>query len=89
MCITEYNEARTMELFRMEGRNEGLEEGLEKGLEKGRDETSVSAIRNLMTKLHLTAEKAMEILEIPEENHRKYSLMLKEAETAKPCDEES
>ena len=44
MCITEYDEARTMALFKEEGREEGLEEGLEKGreegLEKGREEAN-------------------------------------------------
>ncbi len=29
MCLTEYNEAEAMELFREEGRQEGLEEGLD------------------------------------------------------------
>lgn len=27
MCITEYNEAETMKMFREEGRKEGIEEG--------------------------------------------------------------
>ncbi len=30
MCITEYNEAETMKMFREEGRKEGIEEGEEK-----------------------------------------------------------
>ena len=29
-CITEYNEAETMKMFREEGRKEGIEEGEEK-----------------------------------------------------------
>lgn len=28
MCLTEYNEKETMEMFREEGRQEGLQEGL-------------------------------------------------------------
>lgn len=31
MCITEYNEAETMEQFREEGREEGRKEGQEEG----------------------------------------------------------
>ena len=36
-CMTEYDEARTMALFKEEGR----EEGLEKGREEGREEADV------------------------------------------------
>ena len=35
MLLTEYNEARQMELFREEGREEGLKEGLKKGHREG------------------------------------------------------
>jgi flagellar biosynthesis/type III secretory pathway protein FliH len=38
MLLTEYNEARQMELFREEGREEGLKEGLKKGLREGHRE---------------------------------------------------
>ena len=34
MCLTEYDEAETMELFKQEGREEGLKEGLKEGLEE-------------------------------------------------------
>ena len=34
-CITEYNEAETMELFKEEGREEGLEQGRKEGREAG------------------------------------------------------
>ena len=34
MCITEYNEAETMQMFREEGREEGLEQGLEQGADQ-------------------------------------------------------
>lgn len=34
MCITEYNEAETMKMFREEGREEGRKEGIEEGEEK-------------------------------------------------------
>ena len=35
MLLTEYNEARQMELFREEGREEGLKEGHREGLREG------------------------------------------------------
>ena len=118
MCITEYDEARTMELFkeegreegraegraegekkgreegRAEGRAEGREEGEKKGREegekkgreegekKGRDEEKVSNLRNLMERLKMTAEAAMDALAVPQEEQQKYALLLKEAEAA-------
>ena len=38
MCITEYDEKRTMEMFREEGRVEGREEGRIEGRVEGREE---------------------------------------------------
>jgi predicted transposase YdaD len=35
MCLTEYNEAETMQMFREEGREEGFAEGRAEGLEEG------------------------------------------------------
>ena len=35
MCITEYNEAETMQMFREEGREEGIKQGIEQGIERG------------------------------------------------------
>ena len=74
MCITEYDEARTMELFKEEGRVEGREEG--------REETQVSNIRALMQRLKLSAEAAMDALAVPPEEQEKYALLLKETEAA-------
>ena len=66
MCITEYNEARTMELFK----------------EEWREETQVSDIRMLMQPLKLSAEAAMDALAVPQEEQKRYALLLKEAEAA-------
>ena len=38
MCITEYNEAETMQMIREEGREEGRKEGRKEGREEGREE---------------------------------------------------
>ena len=35
MCITEYNEAETMQMIREEGREEGRKEGREEGRKEG------------------------------------------------------
>ena len=89
MCLTEYDEARTMELFKEEGREEGRKEGLEEGRVEGKDEASIFYIRNLMAKMKMTAEKAMEFLEIPPEEHEKYALMLKETDSSQSYDAQS
>ncbi len=38
MCITEYNEAETMKMFREEGREEGRQEGRQEGRKVGKEE---------------------------------------------------
>lgn len=53
MCLTEYNEAETMEMLREEGRQEG------------RQESRLLDIRNLMDSTGWTAEKVMDLLKIP------------------------
>ena len=78
MCITEYDEARTMELFKEEGRIEGREEGRT----EGREEEKISNIRTLMQRLKLSAEAAMDALAVPPEEQQKYALLLKETEAA-------
>ena len=46
MLLTEYDEAKTMELFKEEGREEGRAEGREQGLTLG-----IARLAQLMTKL--------------------------------------
>ena len=60
MCITEYNEAETMQMFKEEGREEGIAEGM------------LLSIRNLMKNINCTPEKAMEMLDIPKNDYGKY-----------------
>ncbi|MCR5221856.1 MAG: hypothetical protein K6D90_03250 [Lachnospiraceae bacterium] len=35
MCLTEYNEAETMEMFKEEGIEEGIKEGIKQGIKQG------------------------------------------------------
>jgi len=53
MCITEYNEAETMEQFREEGRKEGKVEGREEGREEGQairaEENAITMLRDNLT----------------------------------------
>lgn len=68
MLLTEYNEAEAMELFREEGREQGREEGRE----QGRAEAVAASIRSLMGSLGCTAERAMELLSVPESERPRY-----------------
>ena len=46
------------------GRKEGLEEGRKEGLEEGKIRKGIRDAANIVTKLHCTIEKAMEIIEL-------------------------
>ena len=65
MCLTEYNEAETMEMLRQEGMQEGIQKGMQKGMQKGKHEMRLLDIKNLMDCMGWTAEKAMDALKIP------------------------
>ena len=81
------NEERRLEYMNlamhdMEIREEALEEGRiegrEEGREKGKDEMAVSSLRTIMKKMKLSAEGAMDFMDIPAEDQPKYALMLRE-----------
>ena len=84
MLLTEYNETETMELFREEGRAEGRKEGRKEGREEGIDEANISNIRKIMSKMKLSAAKAMDFMDIPENDQKRYAPLLREeGETGK------
>ena len=56
MCLTEYNEAEAMELFKEEGRSDARADDL----------------RSLMINLKLTVEQAMDAISIPENKRSYY-----------------
>ena len=53
-----------------------LERYKEYGEAKGRAEAQVSAIKNLMETMNLTAEQAMKALKIPASDYAKYMVMV-------------
>lgn len=63
MLLTEYNEAEAMELFR----------------EDGRTEATVSCTSNLMRKLGLSAEEALDMLGVDEKDRSEYLELLHES----------
>ena len=60
----------------VEGIAEGRAQGLEQGLEQGRETERVFSIRAMMEKLQITAEKAMDVLAIPQSEWSRYKAML-------------
>ena len=63
---------------REEGRIEGREEGREEVREEGKENATVTSLRTVMKKMKLSAEKAMDFMDIPAEDQSKYALLLKE-----------
>ena len=55
-----------------EGREEGREKGREEGREEGRIEAQLENIHRLITKLKISAEQAMDLLEIPPSERQHY-----------------
>lgn len=72
MCLTEYNEAETMNLFREEGRQEGRQEGRREGRQEGRQESLINSIKNIMETLNLSSQEAMNALKIPDSERSHY-----------------
>ena len=71
MLLTEYNEKETMEMFKEEGRVEGRAEG--------EDAKSITNLKTVMNKMKISAQKAMDFLDIPPEDQKRYAPLLKEA----------
>ncbi len=60
-----------------EGKLEGITEGLAKGKIEGKAEASLANLRRLITKLNMTVDEAMELLEIPKDERAHYAALLK------------
>ncbi|EGK56925.1 hypothetical protein HMPREF9081_2427 [Centipeda periodontii DSM 2778] len=54
----------------------GREQGIEQGREQGEERAYLASIRGVMRKLSLTAEKAMDLLAIPQSEWARYKAML-------------
>lgn len=50
--------------------------GKEAGREAGKEEARLSAIKSLMQTMHLTADAAMKVLQIPDNEQSRYKGML-------------
>ena len=65
-----------MELGMERGMELGMERGMEQGLERGKETERLSSIQRMMERLSLTAEKAMDVLAIPQSEWSRYKAML-------------
>lgn len=58
------------------GRMQGVAQGMAQGMAQGKAEAMLFAVKNLMESTNWPAERAMEMLKIPEEDRKKYAKML-------------
>ncbi len=56
---------------------EAREDGIKAGMSRGALETTISAIRSMMKNLGLSMEKAMDVLQIPDDERAKYAMLIK------------
>ena len=78
MCnISEAILERALEEGLEKGIEQGIEQGIDQGLEQGIEKNQLDNIVKLMKKLSLTEEEAMDMLDIAEENRRRYHDILK------------
>ena len=71
-----WNQDRALQIRAEEAMQEGIEKGIERGIEKGREEMQIFSIRKLMKNQAWTAEKAMDVLEIPKSERVRYRALL-------------
>ena len=57
-------------------REEEREEGIVQGRRQGIKETQISAVRSLMNNMKMSAKKAMDVLDIPQEDRKEISSQL-------------
>ncbi len=79
MILTEYNEKLREKTLREEGWEDGLAQGLKQGLAQGLEQgrsAMADAIRKVMADMNLSADQAMELLGITEEDREQYRSLL-------------
>ena len=59
-----------------QGIEKGMAQGIEVGLKQGMEQAKIQSVRNMINKLNLTVEQAMNILEIPDDEQDKYMKLI-------------
>lgn len=60
------------------GMEKGMEKGIEKGMARGTEHTMTASLRNLMSTMHLSLDSAMDALPVPQNERKKYALLVKQ-----------
>ena len=58
------------------GIQQGRQIGIQQGIQQGTQQALLNSLRNLMETMHIAADKAMEVLKIPNEDREKYIKLL-------------
>ncbi len=74
VSIFEYDEEKELRLIRESEREYGIEIGIEQGIEQERTQS----IRKVMKKLNMSAEQAMDVLDIPEKERNDFRKLFEE-----------
>lgn len=77
MLMVEYDYDTDIKVQRKEAMEEGIQRGIEQGIEQGIEKNTLDSIKKVMNSLHVTAERAMEILEIPRNDYQNYLCKLR------------
>ena len=74
MCnLSDGIEQKGIEIGEKRGKKQGKAEGIRIGKKRGKETALLASIKNLSTKLNLSIEQAMDVLEIPEADRAFYS----------------
>ncbi len=66
-----------MEKGIQQGMQQGMQQGLEKGIVRGAENMLTASLRNLMETLHFPLDKAMDALQVPQNEREKYAALVK------------
>lgn len=70
-------EERGMKIGMEKGIQQGMQQGLEKGIVRGAENMLTASLRNLMETLHFPLDKAMDALQVPQNEREKYAALVK------------
>lgn len=77
MVSFKWDEELARKVWKEEAEERGMREGMEKGREEGAESMLTASLRNLMNNLHVSLERAMDVLQVPQQEREKYALLVK------------
>ena len=70
--------AQGMERGMAQGMERGMAQGMERGMAQGMERNRLESLRTIMRKMRLSAEDAMEMLDVPQDRWQKYKTLLEQ-----------